>query len=347
MPRPQSPFRQARRACRLAVLVAAVIVAGVLIAACGSSAPPSVTPVRVALDFIPNPAHAPIYLGTHDGYDRRLGVSLHIRAPGGGPNSLQLLLADKVDIGVLDINDLGLAVERGADVVGVAALVQQPLGAIIALPSIKRPRDLEGKNVGVSGLPSDPAFLRAVLAKDGGNLSKVHQLTIGFNAVTYLLARKIAGVPAFWSDEGVALRLRGLQVHEFRINEYGAPDFPEVVLVVRRNTLRQHRNTIIRALAAIALGAEKAVTDPNQAASIIDQALSGPDTRLIQAQTLALRPALAPPLTLNQAIITAWARFDARTSLLPHPLSVDRAFDFSVAPQALQLAHQPAKPRRT
>jgi NitT/TauT family transport system substrate-binding protein/putative hydroxymethylpyrimidine transport system substrate-binding protein len=328
------------RTRRQITLCFAAVVAITVLAACGHTSPRGEVPIRIAIDFTPNPAHAPLYIAARDGYDRRFGVRFEIRAPGQGPNSLQLLLADKVDIGVLDINDLGLARERHEDLVGIAALVQQPLGALITLPSIKRPRDLEGKNVGVSGLPSDPAFLRAVLSKDGASLSRVHQVTIGFNAVEDLLTRRIAGVPAFWSDEGVTLRLRGLPVQEFRINQYGAPNFPEVVLVVRRSTLRQRRVAIVHALAAIALGANTAVAKPNQAAAAIDQAQGAPDARLVLAKTLALRPALVPPLRLNKPVLEAWARFDAETGLLPRLLAINDAFDFSLADEALRLAKQ-------
>ena len=39
---------------------------------------------------------------------------------------------------VLDIHDLGLARERGRDFVGVGALVQRPLAAIIARREVRR-----------------------------------------------------------------------------------------------------------------------------------------------------------------------------------------------------------------
>ena len=71
---------------------------------------------------------------------------------------------------VVDIHDLGLAREAGSDVVGVGALVQRPLAAVIARArSVRRPRDLEGRRVGVTGLPSDEAVLRAVVENDGGD----------------------------------------------------------------------------------------------------------------------------------------------------------------------------------
>jgi len=317
---------------------ACVLLALLGLAACGGgTSTRGLRPVSIALDFTPNPAHATIFLAANDGYAHRLGVNLQIRPPGTGPDSLKLLLAGRVDIGVLDINDLAVARERGADVVGIAALVQQPLGALIVQPSIKRPRDLQGRKVGVSGLPSDPAFLRAILSRDGASLRRVDQITIGFNAVAQMLAGTIAGVPAFWSDEGVTLRQRGLPVREFRINHYGAPNFPEVVLAVTRATLRRRRAAIVRALAAIAVGAHKAVTDPQQASRVIATAAAG-DPRLIQAQTLAIAPALQPPLRLNPNVLAAWARFDTATGLLPRPMAVSPTFDFSLATPALRLA---------
>ena len=270
---------------------------------CGgqSHASRSSASVAIALDFTPNPAHAPLYLAAREGYDRQLGVHLSIIVPGSGPNTLQLLSAHRADIGVLDIDDLALAQERGIPVVGIAGLVQRPLSAIIAHPSVRRPRDLDGKRVGVSGLPSDVAFMRALIDRDGGHWSTVTPVTIGFAAVAQLAAGNVAAVPAFWSDEGVALRQRGITVREFRIERYGAPVYPEVVLVTLRSTLGHRRLTIIRALAAIARGARTAVAQPDAGQRRDRRSGRRGDGRLIAAQTAALSPALTPALTLTRA----------------------------------------------
>src|SRR4051794_24278771 len=140
---------------------------------CGSSGAGKPLPqVSVALDFTPNAVHAPIYAAIRDGLDRRAGVRLHIRTPGASPDSLKTVLAGSADVGVLDIHALGLAVEKGRDVVAVAALVQRPLAAIVALPPVTRPRQLEGRKVGVSGLPADPPGAGAGLADGGGGYKK-------------------------------------------------------------------------------------------------------------------------------------------------------------------------------
>jgi putative hydroxymethylpyrimidine transport system substrate-binding protein len=319
---------------RRLLCIAGVAAACAFIAACGGGGSPSGTQrVVLALDFTPNAAHAPIYLASHEGYDTRHGVKLSIRAPGSGPDSLKLLTSGRADIGVLDINDLGLARERGEDLVGVGALVQRPLAAIIAQPSIQRPRDLDGKRVGVSGLPSDPAFLKAILSRDGGNLATVHQITIGFGAVPNMIAKKIVAVPAFWNAEGVELREHGIPVKEFRVDDYGAPRYPEVVLVTTRKTLENRRAAVAATLAAIGEGVNKMVSDKPLATKVIADALGNGDQKLIRAQVDALTPsAVLPPLRLDKSVLEQWSAFDARTGLLPHPVDVDQAFDFTLAP---------------
>src|SRR3954451_24526099 len=178
----------------------------------GGSNDASPTPMRLALDFTPNAAHAPIYAALRTGADRRHGIRLRIIGPGTGtPDSLKLVTSGSADVGVLDIHDLGLAAQRGADVVGIAALVQRPLAAVIARAGIKRPRALAGRTVGVTGLPSDVAVLNAVVSDDGGDFSAVKQHTIGFSAVAQMIAGKVDAVTAFWNAEGVVLHQRGVK----------------------------------------------------------------------------------------------------------------------------------------
>jgi NitT/TauT family transport system substrate-binding protein/putative hydroxymethylpyrimidine transport system substrate-binding protein len=283
----------------------------------------------VALDFTPNAVHAPIYTAVREGDDRRHGVSIRIRTPGSQPDSLKLLASGRVDIGILDIHDLGLALQKHADVVGIAALVQRPLAALIAQPSIHRPRDLEGRPVGVSGLPSDPAFVKAIMAHDGGDAAKVSYVTIGFNAVSALLTRRVAAVPAFWNAEGVALKQRGKAVREFRVDDYGAPPYPEVVLVASRRTLQRKRRAIDSAVAAMGDGLRSVLAHPAPAARQIAQA-GGSDVALVRAQLRAVAPITRSGLGLDRSVLERWARFDARIGILERPPDVDRAFDFTV-----------------
>jgi putative hydroxymethylpyrimidine transport system substrate-binding protein len=306
---------------RLALLLMVLAVS----AGCGSSpeapAAKPVKPVTIALDFVPNPVHAPIYMA---------GGALKIQKPGSGPDSLKLVSSGKVELGVLDIHDLAIAREQGSDLVAVAALVGKPLAALVAQPDVRRPRDLEGRTVGVSGLPSDPAFVKAIVSDDGGDYSKVKQVTIGFNAVSRLLTKRVDAVPVFWNAEGVALKERGLAAREFRVEDYGAPPYPEVVLVTSRKTLTAERVRIAGALQKIAAGLEATRAHPDEAVRVIAKAAETDDTALVRAQLDAVLPIFADDLKLDRPVLEQWADFDTRIGLVKTRPDVDRAFDYKL-----------------
>jgi putative hydroxymethylpyrimidine transport system substrate-binding protein len=281
-------------------------------------------PVTVALDFVPNAAHAGIYAG-RDGKP-----PLTVRVPSGSTDSIKLLLSRRADMSVVDIHDLGLAREKGEDIVGVGGVVQRPLAAVIARSNITRPRELEGKRVGVTGLPSDLAVLRAVVENDGGDFDKVHKITIGFAAVKALAAGRVDAVVAFWNVEGVTLKREGVPTREFRVDDYGAPRYPELVLAVRGEELRneQSKKRIDAALGSIASGTQEALREPRDSIATISQA-SQSNPGLIADEMTAIRPALVPPVALDRAQLEAWAKWDARFGILKAPPDVSKAFDFS------------------
>lgn len=284
------------------------------------------SPLRLALDFTPNAAHAPVYAAVRTGADRRRGIRLRILPPGAGtPDSLKLVASGRADVGILDIHDLGLAAEKGADVVGIGALVQKPLAAVIARGKVRRPRDLAGKRVGVTGLPSDVAVLRAVVQGDHGRFSKVRQLTIGFSAVPQMVAGKVDAVTAFWNAEGVVLKERGVPVRDFRVDDYGAPPYPEVVLFAKRSTVARKRAQLVALLRAISDGVRAVHADSKTAIREIAR-LSSADESLVAAQMRAVDPLFDPPVRLGRNVLENWAAWDAKFGILPRRPAVDRLF---------------------
>src|ERR687895_2285393 len=216
----------------------------------------------LALDFQPNSVHAGIYAALREDLDGRRELDLRLRVPAASTDSLKLLAAGRADVSVVDIHDLGLARQEGEPIVGVGALVQRPLAAVIARRGeVRRPRDLEGRRVGVTGLPSDDAVLRAVVEDDGGDFDRVERVTIGFSAVPSLIAGRVDAVVSFWNAEGVALRQRGVPTREFRVDDYGAPRYPELVLVVRRESLHQIGEELAVLLGVLTRGTRAALRD--------------------------------------------------------------------------------------
>jgi putative hydroxymethylpyrimidine transport system substrate-binding protein len=302
------------------------LVVGAALVGCGD-AEPDEEQLTLALDFQPNPAHAGIYATLRKDLDADARVDLDVVVPSSSTDSLKLLAAGRADVAVVDIHDLGLARERGSDLVGLGALVQRPLAAVIARPEVRRPRDLEGRRVGVTGLPSDDAVLRAVVEDDGGDFARVERVTIGFSAVPSLIAGRVDAVVSFWNAEGVALRERDFRTREFRVDEHGAPRYPELVLVTRRESTRQIGEQLAGLIDALAAGTRAALADRDATVEDLVEA-SGADEPLVRAQLAAVAPALRPPMRFDRSALRAWARFDARFGILERAPDVDAAFDY-------------------
>jgi putative hydroxymethylpyrimidine transport system substrate-binding protein len=289
------------------------------------------TDATLLLDFTPNAVHAGIYMATARGFDDAEGVALAIRKPGASTDALALLQAGRADFAILDIHDLGLARQQGRDLVGVMALVQRPLAAVLAQPAVRTPRALEGRRAGVTGLPSDEAVLRSIVAGAGGDPDRVRETTIGFQAVRALLAGRVAGATAFWNVEGVALRARRPGFREFRVDDYGAPAYPELVLCVTRSTLRERRDVVRAVVRALQRGYGEAQMDPESAV----QAMLDAEPALSRDDLAAQIDAIAPAWTagaaaygqLRPAVLARWAAWDERFGILDRRISVARAFD--------------------
>src|SRR3954471_11211831 len=129
-----------------ALLAAALLLAGLAGCGGGGAEPGAPEGASLVLDFTPNAVHTGIYAAQAEGFYEAEGVDLQIHQPGESSDAPKLLAAGRTDFAILDIHDLGIARERGLDLVGLMPIVQRPLASIIARAgeSVRRPRDLEG-----------------------------------------------------------------------------------------------------------------------------------------------------------------------------------------------------------
>ncbi len=234
---------------------------------------PEIGRVTLILDFLPNPVHAPIYRALAAGYYEEVGIDLQIQTPTSTSDTLKLMAAGKADIGIVSLLDFLNSYGQGEPIIIVMALEQRPLGSLLALErsGITRPRDLEGRLVGVTGVPSDLAAVRSMVAYDGGDPDLVETVTIGFNAVQNLLSGKVDAAVGFWNSEGVQLQAEE-PTRVFRLDEYGAPPYPELVVFVRNETLQARPDLVESFVSATQRGFADVRADP---AAALDDLLAG------------------------------------------------------------------------
>src|SRR6202012_3839352 len=86
-------------------------------------------------------------------------------------------------------------------------------------------------------LPSDTAVVDSEVSADGGDPSGVDEVTIGFNAVASLAAAKVAAATGFWNAEAVEAQRQGIPLRVFKVDEFGAPSYPELILTTTRKEM--------------------------------------------------------------------------------------------------------------
>ena len=108
----------------------------------------------------------PLFAASKRGFFHAEGLNVELVQIAGAP-AVAALLSGDVDYITHNSRIVATAV-RGGGVKSVFNYVAKPIYYLVTLPEIKQPKELQGRTVGVSGLPSDPAFLKAIVEHDGG-----------------------------------------------------------------------------------------------------------------------------------------------------------------------------------
>jgi NitT/TauT family transport system substrate-binding protein/putative hydroxymethylpyrimidine transport system substrate-binding protein len=320
---------------RLSGFVVALLAAA-LLGGCGSSAstaaPSARHPVHATLmlDFVPNAVHAGIYRALAAGYYKRAGIDLSVIAPGSTSDPLALINAGKIDFALADGIDVAQQIALGHDAEAIMAIVQAPLGAPIALASehLRSPAGLEGKTVGITGVPSDLAALDTVVRDAGGNPRRIHIVTIGFNGVADLEAGKIAAFTGYWPDDGVTLQVSGYPVTDFKLNRWGGPDYPGLVAFTTRRLIRTDPRLVRAFVAATVHGYEDTLRDPGRSLADLLKLNPAIERKLAQASLGAYLPIYdaggVAYGTLVASKIAALSNWLLRNHLIAHAVSPQR-----------------------
>lgn len=292
------------RSRAIAALLTAPIAAAVL-AACGGDGDGSRdaaaggdaalaerTDATLVLDFVPNAVHAGIYCAVENGYYEGNNIDLEIIEPTSTSDTLKLIDQGKAAFGIAAGIDLALQIDRDRDARGIMALVQRPLGGVITLAEdeITRPSQLEGRTVGVTGVPSDDAVLETVISDDGGDPGSVERVTIGFNGVQSLENGNVDAFTGFPAADGTQIEVDGFPVRSFPLDRWGGPRYPGLVAFSTEEAIEDDPELMRAFVDATVRGYEDTLDDPDECLSALLAQVPGIDEELAAAQLDAYRP---------------------------------------------------------
>ena len=184
----------------------------------------------------------------------------------------------------------------------------------------------------MTGLPSDVAVLDSIVRGAGGDPDKVRQTTIGLTAVPALLSGRVEAATGYRNTEGVALRREGGRRDPFRIfrvEEYGAPPYPELVLVTTTTALQDDPDLAPGLVAALRRGYDEALLDPDLAVENLVRRNRGLERGAVLEELQAVQGSFRAGGRfgeLDPDRLRAWARWAKRFGLVEREPDVDDAF---------------------
>jgi len=221
--------------------------------------------VKLALDWYPNANHLGLYIALDEGYFEDQNLEVEIYTPSDPSTVLQTVAAGSDDFGMNYQPDVLIARDEGVPVVSVLGMVQHPLNSMMTLKSsgIYSPDDLKGKKVGYPGIPWNEDALATMLQTSGISISDVEVVNVGWELGSSLISNTVdAIVGAYYSHESILLENEGYPVNVIRMEDWGVPDYYELVLVTSEDYLEKNPKIVERFTTAVIKGYTKAINDP-------------------------------------------------------------------------------------
>lgn len=228
--------------------------------------------VTVILDYVANTNHTGMYVALDQGYYKEAGMDVSIVEPTEGATAT-LIAVGKGDFGISYQEDVTIA-RTSADplpVKAVAALIQHNTSGFVTYgdKDIHSPKDFEGKTYAGWGGPGEEAVLKAVMAKDGGNFSKLDMVISdgsGFEA----LKDKVDVMWFFEGWDNIKCRLNDFPINYMELRQLDKRlDYYTPVIITSEDTLKNKPEMTKKFLEATAKGYRYAIEHPKESAEIL------------------------------------------------------------------------------
>lgn len=298
------------------------------LSACGSDSDDGGEPLQKAtlvLDYLPNGVHAGIYDAIANGYYEDEGIDLKVVTPTSTADTLRLIEAGKADFGLADGIDIATQIDAGRNARAIMAVTQRPSGGLITLADegIKSPAGLDGKTVGVTGVPSDDAVYKTIVEDDGGDPESNKVVTIGFNGIQALQAGKISAFTGYIPADATAIEAGGKKTRSFAFDEFGGPSYPGLVAFSTGSRIAEDSELMAGFVKATTQGYERAIADPAGAIDDLAEASPEIDPGLATETFKAYEPLIGDPKEIgsfDEGSIAELSDFLVKENLIEKPI---------------------------
>lgn len=228
--------------------------------------------VTVILDYVANTNHTGMYVALEQGYYKDAGLDVRIVEPTEGATAT-LIAVGKGDFGISYQEDVTIALTsvEPLPIKAIAAVIQHNTSGFATYgdKNIKTPADFEGKTYAGWGGPGEEAVLRALMAKENADFSKLSMVISdgsGFEA----LKDKVDVMWFFEAWDNVKCKMNDFPINYMEVRTLDERlDYYTPVIIANNDTLKNKPAMVKKFMEATTKGYEYAIKNPADSATIL------------------------------------------------------------------------------
>jgi len=271
-----------------------------------SAAAPALAPVKLALDWVPEPEFGGFYAARESGAFARHGLAAEIQGGGAGVPVVQMVATGRADFGTVGADELITARARGADVVALFAVFQTSPQGIMVHASRQLTKLEDAFHSGTLALETGLAYAAFLKKKFAWNGVKVVPYDGG---VAHFLADPSFGQQCYVTSEPLAARQKGSDPQVFLIADAGFNPYGTVV-ITRRELLRDRPELAKDFVLSVREGWQNYLDHPEATNAVLGKLNSSLDqatlAQVVEAQKPLIEPAGVTAQNLGQMQKARW-----------------------------------------
>lgn len=211
-------------------------------------------------------------------YAKKYGISIQLEPGGEGSDPLKLVRNN--DFGVASADEIIRAIDKGVDVriIGVAQDQHPAAFAALASSGISKPKDFEGKRVGLLGFGATGLIYAALCKNAGVDRSKVTEVVVSPDIRPFIAGKVNDVQPIFIYDEPVTLDEQHIKYSIVDPRDYGV-HFKGQAYFTTTSTIHNNPNLVRNFLSAELDGWTKVASDPESAIAALHKIAPSADLK--------------------------------------------------------------------
>lgn len=201
-------------------------------------------PLKIILDWYPNPDHAPLIIAKQKGFFKEQGLEVEFIGPADPNDPPKLIALKKADIAITYQPAFLEQIDRQLPLIHIGTLIAQPLNCLLILKnnSIQHLADLKGKRIGSVSDSLSSVMLKTMLKKEGFTEKEVTLINVRYNLTQALLSHQVEAVTGMMRNVEVPLlELQGHPTFAFFPEKYGVPTYSELIFITHLDLAQDKR----------------------------------------------------------------------------------------------------------